>query len=74
MRLVANHELETLSISQASKITRLSRNTIAAAMNLWSTTRGRRGLRFIQPGERRLVRRSELLSWFERQEDDARYG
>lgn len=74
MRVIRDDELETLSVLQASKITGLSRNTIARAMNLWSSTKGRHGLRFIQPAERRLVRRSELLSWFERQERDACYA
>lgn len=74
MRRVNDDELETLTVSQASRITKLSRATIAKAMNLWTATRGGYGLRFVQPNERRLVRRSELLRWFEAFEQGARYA
>ena len=72
--IITNDQLQLMSVSAASKLTGLCRLTIAKAMDLWTVTRGRRGLRFVRPaGERRLVRRSELLSWFERMEGDARY-
>jgi hypothetical protein len=74
MRTIINAELEVLSVRQAASITGLSRNTIAAAMDKWTLTGGRMGLRFIRPNERRLVRRSELLAWFEGQERTAAYG
>lgn len=74
MRVIHDDELETLSVLQASKLTGLSRNTIAKAMDTWATSRGRIGLSFIQPATRRLVRRSQLLEWFENQERTACYG
>lgn len=74
MRVIHDDELETLSVLQASKITGLSRNTIAAAMDAWAASRGRLGLSYIQPATRRLVRRSQLLAWFESQERSACYG
>jgi hypothetical protein len=72
--MIRDDEITTLSVSQASKITGLCRRTIAKAMDEWAASRGRLGLKFIQPNERRLVRRSELLRWFESQERMVCYG
>ena len=74
MKSIRDDEIEILSVLQASKITGLCRRTITKAMDEWMTSRGRMGLRFIQPNERRLIRRSELLRWFESQERMVCYG
>ena len=75
MMTVANEQLQLMTVSAAAQLTGLCRPTIAKAMDLWTTTRGRRGLRFVRPaGERRLVRRSELLLWFEQMEREESYG
>lgn len=66
--LVTDEQIETLSVSQAAKITGLGRDTIAHAMNAWEASHGRFGLRFICPATRRLVRRSALLEWFQSME------
>lgn len=73
--IITNDQLQLMSVSAASKLTGLCRLTIAKAMDQWTMTRGRRGLRFVRPaGERRLVRRSELLLWFEQMEREESYG
>lgn len=60
---MTDDSIKLLSVSQAAKITGLSRGTIAKAMNAWSVSKGRIGLRFVQPEARRLVRKQALLDW-----------
>lgn len=73
--IIANEQLQLMSVSAASRLTGLARLTITKAMDSWAASRGRLGLRYVQPaGERRLVRRSELLNWFERLERESSYG
>lgn len=74
MRVIHDDEFEALSVSKASRITGLGRRTITRAMDAWTASHGKIGLRFIQPNERRLVRRAELLKWFECQERMSCYG
>lgn len=70
-----NEQLEILTLVAAAKLTGLDRFKLARAMDLYAQTGGRRGLAFVQPyGRRRMVRRSSLRDWFERQEASARYG
>lgn len=70
-----NETLEILTVIEAARITGLDRFKLARAMDLYSKTHGRRGLAFVQPyGRRRMLRRSSLRDWFERQEANARYG
>ena len=70
-----NEQLEVLTLVAAAKLTGLDRFTLSRAMDQYSQTNGRRGLAFVQPyGRRRMVRRSSLRDWFERQEASARYG
>lgn len=67
-------DLRLLSVSEASKLTGLARATIARAMDAWDASRGRFGLRFVQPATRRLVRRSALLEWMTSMERNAANG
>ena len=60
---VPNEEVELLSVSQASVLTGLSRDTIAEAMNCWHSSKGAFGLRYVCPNTRRLVRRESLREW-----------
>ena len=60
-----DEQVTLLSVSKAAKITGLGRGTIAQAMNAWEASRGRFGLRFVCPENRRLVRKSALLEWFQ---------
>ena len=70
-----NEQLEILTVVAAAKLTGLDRFKLARAMDLYSKTNGRRGLAFVQPyGRRRMLRRSSLRDWFERQEAQARYA
>lgn len=57
-------DIETLSVLRAAKLTKLSRNTISAAMDAWEWSNGKHGLAFIRPTGRRLVRRAALRAWF----------
>lgn len=72
--MITDDKIELLSVSEASKVTGLARSTISAAMDGWASTRGRQGLRFVQPSTRRLVRRSALLEWFTGMERIAAHG
>lgn len=72
--MISNDQIELLSVRQAAKVTGLARGTISAAMDGWEKTRGRQGLRFVQPSTRRLVRRSALLEWFTGMERIAAHG
>ena len=75
MLKTTNEQLEILTVVAAAKLTGLDRLKLSKAMNLYAQTGGRRGLAFVQPyGRRRMVRRSSLRDWFERQEAQARYG
>lgn len=70
-----NEQLEILTVVAAAKLTGLDRFKLARAMDLYAQTGGRRGLAFVQPyGRRRMLRRSSLRDWFERQEAQARYA
>lgn len=61
--MISDDQIELLSVSEASRITGLARETIARAMTSWDQSRGRIGLRYVQPATRRLVRRAALLEW-----------
>lgn len=67
-------DIRAVSVREAAKLTGLSRKTIAQAMDAWSMSRGRAGLRWFSPTSRRLVRLSELKAWFARMETSSTYG
>lgn len=72
--MITDDQIELLSVSQAAKLTGLARATIASAMNAWDTSRGRFGLRYVQPSTRRLVRRAALLDWMTSMERISAHG
>lgn len=72
--MITNEQLELMSVSEASKLTGLARATIAHAMDAWEISKGRFGLRFVQPTTRRLVRKSALLDWMTNLERSAASG
>lgn len=74
MRRIHDDELQVMTVSDAARLTGLTRDIITQALNLWTKSRGSYGLRFIRPVNRRMIRRSELLTWFENLEDRARYA
>lgn len=72
--MLNDSDLRLLSVSEASKLTGLARATIAHAMDAWDASRGRFGLRFVQPSTRRLVRRAALLEWMTSMERSSANG
>lgn len=70
----ATDDVRALSVRAAAKLTGLSRTTIAQAMDKWTHSRGRIGLKWFAPTSRRMVRLSELRAWFGAMERNSCYG
>jgi len=67
--------LRMLSCTNASRITGIDRHVIAAAMNEWTVTKGRTGLRFATPcDKRRFTSVQALRDWYGAMERRAACG
>jgi len=60
-----NDDIRAMTISEISRVTGYSRDTIRSAMNLYEASKGALGLAFMRAtiGERRRARRSMVLEW-----------
>ena len=65
MDKMRDEDVELLTISEAARLVKTSRDTIRAAMNAWERSGHRFGLRWLQPANRRMIRRVSLREWEE---------
>lgn len=65
-----NEDIELWTISEIARATKLSRDTVRDAMNLYENSNGYFGLAFVQidNGSRRFARKEQVRNWFERLE------
>ena len=58
-----------LTIQEVAKLVRKADDTIRAAMDSWTQSGGRRGLRYVVMGKRRNVRYASIKEWLQREEE-----
>ena len=60
-----------LTIKEVAQIIRKADDYVSAAMDTWTQTQGRRGLRHVMMGHRRSVRYGSLNEWLTNEEEIA---
>lgn len=60
-----------LTIKEVTKIIRKADDYVSAAMDMWTQSQGRRGLRYVLMGHRRAVRYGSLNEWLTNEEEIA---
>jgi len=60
-----------LTIKEVAKIIRKADDYVSAAMDTWTQSQGRRGLRHVITGHRRAVRYGSLNEWLTNEEEIA---
>ncbi len=58
-----------LTIQEVRKIIRKSDDYVVAAMDMWTQSHGKRGLKYIMAGKRRNIRYGSLNEWLSREEE-----
>lgn len=63
------NENTLMSIQEVAKLIRKADDYVCAAMDEWTQTAGRRGLKYVMIGKRRNIRYKSIGEWLEREEE-----
>ena len=67
--LYATDPNRLLTIKEIVRIIRKADDYVSAAMDMWTQSQGRRGLRYVLMGHRRAVRYGSLNEWLKTEEE-----
>ncbi len=63
------NENTLMSIQEVAKLIRKADDYVSAAMDEWTQTAGRKGLKYVMIGKRRNIRYKSIGEWLEREEE-----